>query len=68
LILKIFSKQEFLTDLITQVLIPIGIMFKNQTMKKYAKRWISSTKVSISLTSYEFFVQKYPVKLLSNYF
>jgi hypothetical protein len=36
-----------LSNLITDVFLPIGIILKNPTMKKYAKNWISSTKVYI---------------------
>lgn len=41
----ILRKQEFLSDLTVQVFLPIGIILRNQTMKKFAKNWISSTRL-----------------------
>ncbi len=34
-----------MSNLTTDVFLPIGIILKNPTMKKYAKNWISSTKI-----------------------
>ncbi len=43
--------QEFLSDLTVQVFLPIGIILRNPTMKKFAKNWISSTKLYSSAQS-----------------
>ncbi len=37
--------QEFVSDLTVMVIIPLGIILQNPTLKKYAKRRIVSTKI-----------------------
>ena len=45
----LLSLQEFLSDLVGLVLIPLLILLRNPTMKMFAKHWIASTILGAKL-------------------